>query len=80
MLKILKNHNIYEIFNEWEGSVAILQKDSKPTVDDIHEVFLREKWYLLWEENPSHWGNKEQFIKKYVSVSKLKIYEQIKNN
>lgn len=70
MIKLLREHNIYEVWNE-DVAESVLFSNSfgkKPNQQDLIDICVREEW-----------GFKEinalkGYIKKYIHVFKEKIY------
>ena len=68
MIKILKNHNIYEVWNEWLAT-SVYFEGHKPTIQDLIEICKKEKW---GEDNYSL----KEYIKSYIHVYKEKrVYQ-----
>lgn len=63
MIKILKKHNIYEVWNEWLAT-SVYFEGCKPTQQDLIELCKKEKW---GEE-----GSIKDYIRDYIHVYKEK--------
>ena len=60
---------IWEVWNEYIAESVFV--DHKPTKEEILELFRLEEWDRIWGDGV----NKDAFIKKYVHVEQLKIYQ-----
>ena len=64
MLKLTKNHTIYEVWNEWAGESVYV--DHKPTAEELKELVKMNDWNKI-----GHTGlSITLFIAKYILVEK----------
>jgi len=68
MLKLSKNHKIYEVWNEWAAESVFV--DHKPSIVEVEELTKLNEWY---PSNTKYMTCKE-FIKKFVLVEQLQRF------
>lgn len=72
MIKPVKTHTIYEVWNEWAAESVYFTH--KPSKKDVREVVDKEGWFTT----SADCYDEEEFIRKYVHVDKLPhVYEHV---
>ena len=66
MLKLTKDHTIFEIHNGWAAESVYI--DHRPTYEEL-EFICDKEWPNCFDDRNSNYPL-EKFIKKYVSVEK----------
>ena len=75
MIKRLTEHTIYEIWNELAADSCLV--DHKPTKKELVEISKKEGWLDL-PYRSEFYNDVNQFVKDYISVTKVKrIYTNL---
>jgi hypothetical protein len=68
MLKLSRNHDIYEVWNEWVSESVFV--DHKPTKADILELIDKNQWKTIFAPVKTL----AQFIRQYIYVERLEHF------
>ncbi len=68
MLKLSKNHTIYEVWNEWASESVFI--NHRPSKNEVLQLIFVKKWTTTF----SNCSTIEKFIKKYIHIEKLQDY------
>ena len=68
MLKLSKNHEVYEVWNEWVAESVFV--DHKPTKDEVEQL-VNLNWPDSWKMASKRVTGISDFIKRFIHVERL---------